>query len=145
VLASRGRVAEIVVLVAGFALIYLVVHVAKASIDRPRPMSPLVETSGSSFPSGHAAYATAWVAAALMFTRRMHLVGAALVTAAVVLAVAVGFTRIYLHAHLWSDVAAGWGLGVGVFGLLAAIAMVVDHIRHNGGPRARQPAARAER
>jgi membrane protein DedA with SNARE-associated domain len=145
VLASRGRVAEIVVLVAGFALIYLVVHVAKGSIDRPRPASPLVETSGSSFPSGHAAYATAWVAAALMFTRRMHLVSAALVTGAVVLAVAIGFTRIYLHAHLWSDVAAGWGLGVGVFGLMAAIAMIVDHIRHNGGSRAHQSAARAER
>jgi membrane protein DedA with SNARE-associated domain len=145
VLASRGRVAEIVVLVAGFALIYLVVHVAKVSIDRPRPLSPLVETSGSSFPSGHAAYATVWVAAALMFTRRMHLVSAALVTAAVVLAVAVGGSRIYLHAHLWSDVAAGWGLGVGVFGLLAAIAMIVDHVRHNGAGRAQQTEARAER
>jgi membrane protein DedA with SNARE-associated domain/membrane-associated phospholipid phosphatase len=145
VLGSRGRVAEIVVLVAGFALVYLVVHVAKANIDRPRPPSPLVDTSGSSFPSGHAAYATAWVAAALMFTRRLHLVGAALVTAAVVLAVAIGLSRVYLHAHLWSDVAAGWGLGVGVFGLLAAIAMIVDHIRHNGEGRAQQTAARAER
>jgi membrane protein DedA with SNARE-associated domain/membrane-associated phospholipid phosphatase len=145
VLASRGRVAEIVVLVAGFALIYLVVHVAKAHIDRPRPASPLVDTSGSSFPSGHAAYATAWVAAALMFTRRLHLVGAALVTAAVVLAAAIGLSRVYLHAHLWSDVAAGWGLGVGVFATLAAIAMIVDHIRHNGEGRAQQTAARAER
>jgi membrane protein DedA with SNARE-associated domain/membrane-associated phospholipid phosphatase len=145
VLASRGRIAEVVVLVAGFALVYLIVHVAKGIIDRPRPPSPLVDTSGSSFPSGHAAYATAWVAAALMFTRRLRLVGAALVTAAVVLAVAVGASRIYLHAHLWSDVAAGWGLGVGVFGLLAAIAMIVDHIRHNGSGRAQQTAARAER
>jgi membrane protein DedA with SNARE-associated domain/membrane-associated phospholipid phosphatase len=145
VLGSRGRLAEIVVLVAGFALIYLIVHVAKASIDRPRPESPLVDTSGSSFPSGHAAYATAWVAAALMFTRRLHLVGAALVTAAVVLAAAVGLSRVYLHAHLWSDVAAGWGLGVGVYALLAAIAMIVDHIRHNGRGRAQRTAARAER
>jgi undecaprenyl-diphosphatase len=145
VLASRGRWAEVVVLVVGFALVYAIVHIAKAQIDRPRPPAPLVETSGSSFPSGHAAYATAWVAAALMFTRRLHLVGAALVTAAVVLAAAIGLSRVYLHAHLWSDVAAGWGLGVGVFGTLAAIAMIVDHIRHNGGRRAQQTAARAER
>jgi membrane protein DedA with SNARE-associated domain/membrane-associated phospholipid phosphatase len=145
VLASRGRVSEIVVLVLGFALIYVVVHVAKASIDRPRPVASLVETSGSSFPSGHAAYAIVWVAAALMFTRRMHLVGAALVTAAVVLALAIGGSRIYLHAHLWSDVMAGWGLGVGVFGLLAAIALIVEYIRHNGAGRAHQTEARAER
>jgi membrane protein DedA with SNARE-associated domain/membrane-associated phospholipid phosphatase len=145
VLASRGRLAEVVVLVAGFALIYLTVHVAKASIDRPRPEAPLVDTSGSSFPSGHAAYATAWIAAALMFTRRLRLAGAALATAALVLAVAVGLSRVYLHAHLWSDVAAGWGLGVGAFGLVAAIAMIVTHIRHNGAGRAQRPAARAGR
>jgi membrane protein DedA with SNARE-associated domain/membrane-associated phospholipid phosphatase len=145
VLGSRGRLAEVVVLVGGFALVYLTVHVAKAYVDRPRPPSPLVDTSGSSFPSGHAAYATAWVAAALMFTRRLRLVGAALVTGAVVLAAAVGMSRVYLHAHLWSDVAAGWGLGVGAFGLLAAIAMVVDHIRHNGPRRAQQTEARSER
>ena len=66
-------------------------------------------------------------------------------TGAVVLAAAIGLSRIYLRAHLWSDVAAGWGLGVGVFGLLAAIAMIVDHIRHNVSGRAEQTAARAER
>jgi membrane protein DedA with SNARE-associated domain/membrane-associated phospholipid phosphatase len=145
VLASRRRFAEVVVLVGGFALIYVIVHVTKASIDRPRPPAPLVDTSGSSFPSGHAAYATAWVACALMVTRRLRLVGAALVTVAVVLAVAIGLSRIYLHAHLWSDVVAGWGLGIGVFGLLGALAMIVDHIRHNAAGSAQQHEARAER
>jgi membrane protein DedA with SNARE-associated domain/membrane-associated phospholipid phosphatase len=145
VLAARGRIAEVVVLVCGFALIYLIVQVTKAGIDRPRPEDPMVDTSGSAFPSGHAAYSTAWVAAALMFTRRLRLVGAALVTAAVVLAAAVGLSRIYLRAHLWSDVAGGWGLGVGIFGLLAVIVMIVEHMRHNGEARAQEMAARAER
>jgi len=67
------------------------------------------------------------------------------ISAAAVLAVAIGFTRIYLHVHLWSDVAAGWGLGVGVFGLLAAVGMIVDYIRHNDAERAHQSAARAQR
>jgi membrane protein DedA with SNARE-associated domain/membrane-associated phospholipid phosphatase len=145
VLAARGRLAEVAVLAGGFALIYVSVQIAKAGIDRPRPEAPLVDTSGSSFPSAHAAYSTAWVAAALIFTRRLKLVSAALVTAAVVLAVAIGLSRIYLRAHLWSDVAGGWGLGVGIFGLLAVIAMIVDHMRHNGRGRAQEPAARAER
>jgi undecaprenyl-diphosphatase len=131
VLAARDRMGELIVLVLGFAAIYLVVHVTKGAIDRPRPPAPLVDTSGSSFPSGHAAYATAWIAAAIMLVRRVGLASAALVTAATVLAVAIGFTRVYLHVHLWSDVAAGWGLGVGIFGSLAAIGMIVDYIRHN--------------
>jgi membrane protein DedA with SNARE-associated domain/membrane-associated phospholipid phosphatase len=145
VLASRGRLAEVAVLLGGFVVIYLAVQVTKGAIDRPRPSGPLIETSGSSFPSGHAADATVWIAAALMYTRRLRPAGAVLITAAVVLVAAIGFTRIYLHAHLWSDVAAGWGLGVGVYGLLAAIAMVVEHIRHNGEGRAHETAMRAQR
>jgi membrane protein DedA with SNARE-associated domain/membrane-associated phospholipid phosphatase len=145
VLAVRGRLPEVVVLVGGFALIYVIVQITKAGIDRPRPDAPLVETSGSAFPSGHAAYSVAWVAAALMFTRRLRLVGAALVTGAAALAAAIGLSRIYLHAHLWSDVAGGWGLGVGIYGLLAVIAMIVEHMRHNGHGRAQETAARVER
>ena len=145
VLAARGQLAQVVVLVAGFALIYVTVEITKAGIDRPRPEAPAIDTSGSSFPSGHAAYSTAWVAAALMFTRRLHVVGAALVIGAVVLAAAIGLSRIYLRAHLWSDVAGGWALGVGVFGMLAVIAMIVEHMRHNGRGRAQEPVARVER
>jgi membrane-associated phospholipid phosphatase len=144
--ALRRRWAEVVVLVLGFALIYAGVHLAKAGIDRPRPADPLADAQGSSFPSGHAAYATAWVAAAVMFTHRLGLVGlAALVTGAMVLAAAVGLSRIYLRVHYWSDVAAGWGLGIASFGTLAAIAMLVQHMRHNGGERAPRPVARARR
>jgi membrane protein DedA with SNARE-associated domain len=146
VLAVAKRPIEIAVLVLGFALIYLTVELAKAGIERPRPSAPLIETSGSSFPSAHAAYATVWIAAALLFTRRLGLVsGATLVVAALALVAAVGLSRIYRRAHYWSDVAAGWGIGFGIFGLLAAIAMVVEHMRHNGDRRAPRPVARAKR
>jgi membrane protein DedA with SNARE-associated domain/membrane-associated phospholipid phosphatase len=145
-LALRRRTAEIVVLVLGFALIYVGVQLAKSGIDRPRPAAPLTGFEESAFPSGHAAYATAWIAAAVVFTRRLGLVsGAALVIGAIVLAAAVGLSRIYLRVHYWSDVAGGWGLGVGIFALLAAIAMLVQHMRHNGGERAPRPVARARR
>jgi membrane protein DedA with SNARE-associated domain/membrane-associated phospholipid phosphatase len=150
VLALRRRPIEILSLVLGFALIFVAVHIAKAGIDRPRPAGPLVATEGSTFPSGHAAYGTAWLAVAMVFTRRLGLVRhAALIVGAIVLVAAIGLSRIYLCAHYWSDVAGGWGLGVGIFGLLAAIAMLVDHMRHNvdePGPRPEQAAvASAER
>jgi membrane protein DedA with SNARE-associated domain/membrane-associated phospholipid phosphatase len=139
-LAVRRRVSELVVLLLGMGLIYAAVHIAKAAVDRPRPAAPLIDTALSSFPSGHAAYATAWIAVALVLTRRLGLAGhAAVVAGAVVIAAAVGLSRIYLRAHYWSDIAAGWGIGVGIFGLLTAIALIVNYIRHNGGERAPEP------
>ena len=145
--AAYRRWADVIVLVVGSGLIYAAVHIAKAAIDRPRPPDPRVETSLSSFPSAHAAYATAYIAVALILTRRFGLAAnAALVTVAIVLAAAIGLSRIYLRAHYWSDVAAGWGIGCGTFALLAAIAMVVNHVRHNGGQREPEhPLARVER
>jgi membrane protein DedA with SNARE-associated domain/membrane-associated phospholipid phosphatase len=145
-LAVRRRPAEIVVLVAGIALIYIGVQLTKAGVDRPRPAAPLTDADSSAYPSGHAAYATAWIASAVVFTRRLGLVGyATLVTGAIVLAAAIGLSRIYLRVHYWSDVAGGWGLGAGIFGTLAAAAMLVQHMRHNDGERAARPIARARR
>ena len=57
---------------------------------------------------------------------------AALVFAAIVVAAVVGLTRVYLRAHYWSDVVGGWALGAGVFGAVAALALLVSYIRHNG-------------
>jgi membrane protein DedA with SNARE-associated domain len=149
VLAARRRVAEVLVLVVGMGLIYAAVHIAKGAVDRPRPAGPLVETSSSSYPSATAAYATAWIAVALLVARRMGIAGnLAIVLGGIAVAAAVGISRIYLRAHYWSDVAGGWGIGVGVFGLLTAIALVVGYIRHNGGEREPEPpvsVVRAER
>jgi membrane protein DedA with SNARE-associated domain/membrane-associated phospholipid phosphatase len=133
VLAARRRFAELVSLVVGFVLIYVAVHLTKAGIDRPRPAGPLVDSRGSSFPSGHAAYSVAWVAVAVVLARGVRLAGQfSVVLAAIALSAAIGLSRIYLRAHYWSDVAGGWGIGFGIFGTVAAIAMVVVHLRQNG-------------
>ncbi len=110
------------------------------SPGRGRP-DQLVDTSGSAYPSGHAAYAMTWVAAAVILTRRLRLVASGtLVFVALGIAAAVGVTRVYLRVHWWSDVAGGWGLAAGIFALLAGIALVVEHIRHNGRERAAESA-----
>jgi undecaprenyl-diphosphatase len=133
----RGRYAEAIVLVLGLLLIYIAVNVTKGALDRPRPPDSLVDTNGDAYPSGHAAYATAWVAAAIVLTRRLRLVtSGVLVFVALGIAAAVGATRIYLGAHWFSDVAGGWGLGAGIFSVLGGIALVVEYIRHNGMERA---------
>jgi membrane-associated phospholipid phosphatase len=139
----------VIVLLASLGLIYAAVHITKAAVDRPRPTDPLVETSLSAYPSGHAAYATAWIVVGVLLTRRLGLAGGAtLVVAGIAIAAAVGLSRIYLRVHYWSDVAGGWGIGMGIFAVLTAIALIVVYIRNNGGERAPEPqapVARAER
>jgi membrane protein DedA with SNARE-associated domain/membrane-associated phospholipid phosphatase len=146
-LAYRRRHAEAIVLVLGLALTYIAVHVTKGALDRPRPPDPLVKSTGAAYPSGHAAYATAWVAVAVEFTRRLRLVtSGVLIFVAIAIAAAVGITRIYLRVHWWSDVAGAWGLGAGIFALLGGIALVVEYIRNNEHARAgERPEAAAAR
>ena len=105
----------------------------KDAVDRVRPAGPLVDTSESAFPSGHAAYATTWIAAGGGAHPRARPCRARRRSspAAIVLTAAIGLSRVYLRAHYWSDVAGGWALGAGIFGLLATIALIVEYVRNN--------------
>lgn len=87
------------------------VTVFKALYDRPRPLDPLVETTGAAFPSGHAtAGAVTAVALVIVFLpagphrRIWELVAATF-------AFFMGLSRMYLRAHWFTDVVAGTLLG----------------------------------
>ena len=134
VLAVRGRRAEVWVLLVAIAIAHLAVPLLKEAIDRPRPAGGLVETHGSSFPSGHAAYSViyAWLALTIAVRLRPGMAHAsALIAGGIGLAALAGLSRVYLEAHHLSDVSAGWGLGVSAFAGCAAIAMVIAHLRQN--------------
>jgi undecaprenyl-diphosphatase len=96
------------------ALTPLAVNILKHILNRPRPTNAMLHASGSSFPSGHAAYAGATsVALVLLFTRpgRQRLIWwslAALATAGM------AWSRTYLQLHWLSDVVSGGLLGIGV-------------------------------
>ena len=126
-LAWRRRPYELSVLLFGTLLTYAGVHITKDAVDRPRPAGSLVETLGSSFPSGHAAYSTIYVALGVIAARVLpgFVSQAALVVVTVVVAAAIGATRVYLGAHYYSDVVAGWALG----------AFVVRCLRHRRAGR----------
>ena len=134
-LAARRRWAELAVLAAGMALIFLGVHELKALVDRPRLGGGLVSASGSSFPSGHAAYSTfyVWLAVTIVMRLRPGMARGALVVAAgIALTALIGLSRVYLGAHYLSDVSGGWALGLASFALCAAVALVITTVRHNG-------------
>lgn len=135
-LATRRRWTELTVLIAGMTLSALGFHQIKAAVDRPRPPEPLVGFSGSSFPSGHAAYSVlyVWLAVTIVIRLRPGMAwGAAVVATGIALTALVGLSRVYLGVHYLSDVTAGWALGVAAFSLCAALALVISQVRQNPG------------
>ncbi len=149
-LAWRRRPIELAVLVVSMLAIYAAVHITKGAVDRPRPPDPLVGSEGSAYPSGHAAYSTAWVALAIIAARVLPgLVSrAGLVIVALVAAAAIGGSRGFLHVHWASDVSGGWGLGAAIFGSVGTIGLIVGYFRNNsrshGAPAERTEGAARE-
>ncbi|NLW86436.1 MAG: phosphatase PAP2 family protein [Planctomycetes bacterium] len=89
----------------------------KSFIDRGRPdvVPHLVNVSSQSFPSGHAmmsavVYLTLGTLIAQSSDRRR--VKLYVMSLAVVMTLAIGFTRVYLGVHFPTDVLAGWSLGL---------------------------------
>ena len=146
VLAFRRRPIELVVLVVSMVAIYVAVHVAKGAIDRPRPPHPLTGSAGAAFPSGHAAYSTAYVAITVIAARVLGGIfsRATAVILALVVAAAIGISRVVLQVHWSSDVYAGWGLGAAIFGTVGAIGLIVGYFRNNDPARA-APAGPSQR
>jgi undecaprenyl-diphosphatase len=99
----------------------------KAFFHRGRPLDPLVITKGYSFPSGHAV-AGAAVAVGIVLAlfpagerRRWE-------WAAAGFAFVMAFSRVYLNAHWFSDVAAGVLLGSGIAIACAVLVMEIRDI-----------------
>jgi undecaprenyl-diphosphatase len=134
VLLWRRRAIEAGALGIGALLTWWAVEVAKDAEGRPRPARSLVDTSGESYPSAHAAYAVAWVAIAVVLTRTLPGLArtTAAVVAALVLATLIGLTRVSLRANYLSDVTGGAGLAACLFALCGMGALLVGHVRNNG-------------
>jgi undecaprenyl-diphosphatase len=113
-LSARARLLPLVPLVAmlGGSILN---NLGKALTDRPRPLiRPLVDTGGSSFPSGHATVAAViFSALAIVIARGFSRPGKVAVwVAAGVPIVLVAVTRVYLGVHWPSDVVVGAATGI---------------------------------
>lgn len=131
-LAARRRWAEVAVLLAGMTISSVGFHELKDATDRPRPADPLVDTHGSSFPSGHATHSVlyVWLAVTIVLRLRPGMAQAsAVVAAGFALTILIGLSRVYLNVHYLSDVSAGWALGAASFSFCAAVALVVTQVR----------------
>jgi undecaprenyl-diphosphatase len=131
--AANRRWGDAVTLVAGMALTYVLVHVAKAAYGRARPSNPLVDAELEAYPSGHTAYSVAWVVCAVVLVRAGTgwAVRFAAVTVALVLVVAVALTRVYLRVHHVTDTIGGAALATATWSLVGALVLVSGFVRHN--------------
>lgn len=96
----------------------------KFALHRARPLHGLIEPGGYSFPSGHATISVAFYG--FLFFILVHFsrgwrTRVNLVFVALLLALAIGFSRLYLGVHFLSDILAGYL--VGSLGLLLGVAM----------------------
>lgn len=111
--------------------------ILKLSFHRARPevVPHLAPVNTESFPSGHAMVAAATymtVGALLAQGQRAPVVRVYLVAVFSVMAVLIGFSRVYLGVHWPSDVFAGWLLGSAWALLFWTMARRAEHVV--GGP-----------
>ncbi|SEL97902.1 undecaprenyl-diphosphatase [Blastococcus sp. DSM 46786] len=114
----------------------VLVPLTKALVDRARPVvaDPVSELpSNASFPSGHATVSlvTFGTLALLVLPAVRRGLRPWVVAAALLLALAVGFTRLALGVHFVTDVLAGYALGAGILAVTTAAFRAWQHEDHH--------------
>ena len=104
--------------------------ILKFLISRPRPPENyhLVDVFGSSFPSGHAAYATALGCLAIYVYSQSKKYRVILFFS-IIWMVVMGISRVYLGVHYPSDVLAGWGTSLIYISIIYLIFIKLDSTR----------------
>jgi undecaprenyl-diphosphatase len=123
-LAAAGRRVSALLFASSVVGGFLLESVMKMALHRGRPdlWPALVTEKTFSFPSGHATMTTLFfggTAAVVFHVTRRRLPRAAALCAAAVLVSAVGFSRVYLGAHWFTDVVAGCLIGLSWVALCA--------------------------
>jgi len=124
--------AEGLLLLGAMGGVALIVSVVKGLVQSPRPLNGLIVSSGFSFPSGHTAGSIVFCGS-IAFLAWRHWKSTkdrtSIATGFVVVTSLVGFSRIYLSVHWFSDV-----LGAGMFGVfwLSSVVLVFQFLRDRG-------------
>ena len=122
----------------------------KQLFGRPRPQDPILqEFRGLSFPSGHALMSVTFYG--LLIYIAWHLIKNStakwsIITFLVLWILLIGFTRIYLRAHNFTDVIAGFCIGmIWLYISLKLIRRIEKYSRRSVDPVVQQPAITEEK
>jgi membrane protein DedA with SNARE-associated domain/membrane-associated phospholipid phosphatase len=93
----------------------LIAYSIKQIMHRTRPENALIHVTGFSFPSGHATVAIIFFSVVL-YSFKNEIKGtigrASYIITGIILTLLIGFSRIYLGVHWFSDIVAGFALGM---------------------------------
>ena len=115
----KQRIRETLYFLSGVWGAALMTTIVKHLVQRLRPEERLVEIHSYSFPSWHSATSAALaIAVWILWIQPLPASSSKRLLTALALLwpLLIGLSRIYLHAHWFSDVLAGWSLGVAVAG-----------------------------
>lgn len=103
----------------------------KSIIERPRPANTFVIAEGPSFPSGHAVIAIIFFSLLLYVFKddvKNRVLRYIFIIANIVLFILIGCSRVYLNVHWFSDILAGFSLGLFWLTLLILIFKIVSSV-----------------
>ncbi len=121
--AFRGKNSHTLFILGTMLLTGGIGYIMKIIIHRARPESIILETDFS-FPSGHSLYSFVLISIIfyLFFSEIKNIRNKRIAAVSLSLLVfAVGFSRLYLHVHWFSDILGGWALGIFLFSLAAFV------------------------
>ena len=107
---------------------------AKWLVNRPRPASGLILEMGQSFPSQHSLMAVVVFSLLLIFySKRINRpwLKFLFILTDIMLIISVGFSRLYLRVHWFSDCLAGFALGLFWLTLLILVFRIVAQLRNS--------------
>lgn len=116
-------------LVFGMAGGFLLKTLLKLLIQRARPENALIIDAGYSFPSGHATLAVIFFTLTIYIFKddiKNRMLKYIFIFADIIIILLVGFSRIYLNVHWFSDVIAGFALGLFWLTLLVLTFKVIN-------------------
>lgn len=107
----------------------------KLIIHRARPTNALIDISGSSFPSGHATMSIIFFSMIIYSLKddiNNRFLKNGFIFINLLMFIIIGFSRIYLNVHWFSDVIAGFSLGIFWLTLLILILKVIMSLGKKG-------------
>lgn len=127
-LAYKKRWQNICLFAAGMAGGLILELLLKMLVHRVRPENSLINEVGYSFPSGHATLAIIFFSLLIYIFRddiKKELWKHVFMISCIVLALLIGFSRIYLNVHWLSDVIGGFALGLLWLSITIAVSKVI--------------------